>query len=165
MLYNILSFFAGVFVTTVVFMILDNDRGYYRTPSDGKLELNWTTQQVLALFSKPASKRWYEARCHCYLGVFVSLLCTFGLVHLVRVDFMHDSGSYGRNRTLIIPAFLLSKKNVLNGKYLGLLIQRARRSLGLATEEGERFYYYQTFVAGKNVVHDFTTPMSEDAAA
>lgn len=32
---------------------------------------------------------------------------------------------------------------------------RRRLKLGLDTAEGKSYYYYQTFVAGKNVVHDF----------
>lgn len=119
---------------------------YLCTPSSGKLELNWTTRQVLALFSKGASKRWYEARAHLGRGVFVSLLAAFHLVYVIRIEYETDKDSVLCYSTKIIHGFQ-SLNDIM--KKLPVLSNTMRHEKATC--------YYQTFVSGHNIVHDFMT--------
>ena len=149
-----ISFFSlGIFLSAGVFVLLSQRKGYFGSPTDGELELNWTMRQLLALVSKNASNRWYESRVHVHKGFWLSLLCALKVLHLVRVDFMHNSEDYGRFKTLVVPGWVKYNDIMLNHEWY---VEKAREKLSLNNDEGLKdYYYYQTLVAGKNVVKDF----------
>lgn len=61
---------------------------YFRSPSDGKVHLDWALRQFFVLFSTRAGTRWYEARVFIHSGLFVSLMCAFGICEVVRYLFV-----------------------------------------------------------------------------
>lgn len=178
-----LTFVSLIFVVGIAMMFLPGKK-FYTTPSEGKFELNWTLRQILSRFSTQTrdtmADRWYEAREHLHKGVFVSLCCAFGLIRLIRIDLMHNTGDFGRYKVLVVPGWISYEKMMSNHEWY---VQRARRELCLSlvtpmhewdakqshkkkkskirSEEkdihadGRNYYYYQTFVAGRNVVKDF----------
>ena len=143
--YFILLFvFVTGFVTGVI--IRDAMKGgsfmnYFGTPSEEKLELNWSLRQFFMLFSNKAGKRWYESRQHLYRGVFVSLLCTLGLINLVRLEFEtseHDRISY----VVFITHGFQSKQDMI--KKLPIWINKHKHKAKDAR------YFHQMFIAGHN---------------
>ena len=141
-----------VFVTGFVIGVIVRDTmkggsfmNYFGTPSQEKLELNWSLRQFFMLFSNKAGKRWYDSRQHLRRGVFVSLLCTFGLINLVRLEFEtseHDRVSY----VVFITHGFQSKKDMV--KKLPVWIKEYKHK----AKDGK--YFYQMFIAGYNVVCD-----------
>ena len=147
-----LTFVSLIFVVGIAMMFLPGKK-FYTTPSEGKFELNWTTRQLLALVSKKASNRWYESRVHVRKGFWLSLLCALKVLHLVRVDFMHNSEDYGRSKTLVVPGWVRFNDIMLNHEWY---VEKAREKLSLNNDKGRKYYYYyKTLVAGKNVVKDY----------
>lgn len=149
---NFLFLLTGVLLGLVIDKTyLINMRKYFASPIDQKtIELNWSVSQLLKLFNAAAADRWYESRQHTNSGLLLSIASTLGLVYAIRVSFMHDSGDSGRSTTLIRHGFqsLESlKKNHVD------LIKCATVKLKLA--EDHNYYYYDTFIAGHNVVDTF----------
>ena len=147
----LLLMFVTGFVTGVI--IRDAMKGgsfmdYFGTPSKGKLELNWSLRQFFMLFSNKAGKRWYESRQHLHRGVFVSLVCTFGLINLVRLEF--GTSEDGRvSYVVFITHGFQSKQDMI--KKLPVWINKYKHK----AKDAQYFYYL--FIAGHNVVLDWMT--------
>lgn len=125
---------------------------FLSSPMDERLEINWTTRQLLSLVSKPASERWYEARAHLHQNIFLSILCALHLIQLVRVDFIDDDQQRGRCKVFILHGFQ-SIYTIM--KQSERLIKVTQEEVNKETSEDNKMSYYQTFVAGHNVVEDF----------
>ena len=149
---NFLFLLTGVLLGLVIDKTyLTNMRKYFASPIDQKtIELNWSVSQLLKLFSTGAADRWYESRSHTNSGLLLSIVSTLGLIYTIRVSFMHDSGDSGRSTTLIRHG-LQSLESLKNSH--ADLIKSARDKLKLA--EDDSYYYYDTFIAGHNVVDTF----------
>lgn len=129
------------------------DRGYLKqchqylaAPSTGQLHLAWTTRQLLRLVSVSASKRWYEAREHLKQSVFKSILCTLGLIYIVRLEFETNDDSRILFKTKIFHGFR---------RFEDLKVKIAETIPEVREELPGAQYWYQTFVAGRNVIDDF----------
>lgn len=118
---------------------------YFGEPCNQRLELNWAGRQFFLLFSKGMSKRWYEARAHLYQNVFVSLLSTFHLIHIVRIDY-ETSRESSYSYTITITHGFQSIRTLMTK--MPQLIKAKKAEAKDAT------YWYQTFVCGHNVVGD-----------
>lgn len=131
---------------------LTNVRKYFASPVDHKtIKLNWSISQLLKLFNTAAANRWYESRQFTNSGLLLSIASTLGLVYNIRVSFMHVDGDSGRSTTLIrhgLQSLESLKKNHFD------LIMCARDKLKLA-EDYSYYYYYDTLIAGHNVVDTF----------
>lgn len=119
---------------------------YFASPCGNNLELDWGGRQFFRLFSKGMSERWYEARAHLNRGVFISLLATFHLIHIVRIEFETSKENLHSYDTMFVHGFQSLK--TLKEK-LPKLIEQAR------TKAKDAQYYYQTFISGHNIIHDF----------
>ena len=130
---------------------LTNVRKYFASPINKKtIELNWSVSQLLKLFNTAAANRWYESREYTNSGLLLSIASTLGVVYIVRVCFVNEDGDSGRSTTLIrsgLQSLESLKKNHAE------LIKCARDKLKLA--EDYSYYYYDTLIAGHNVVDTF----------
>jgi hypothetical protein len=71
----------------------------------------------------------------------------------VRIDFTHNDESHGRYSVIKIPGWVKYEKILADHDWL---LEKARTQLKLNDDEGrENYWYYQTFIAGHNVVQDF----------
>lgn len=120
---------------------------YLSSPVTHTFTVNWTTRQVLALYSDKAAQRWYESRAHLKQGVFISLLCALRLLYVVKIDFLSQSRENGHSRVFYFNG-LRSYENILL-KHDALIDQTA-------AQMPSDTMYYQTFVAGYNVVSDYS---------
>lgn len=146
----LLVFIAGFVIGVIVRDAMNGSSfmKYFGTPSQERLELNWSLRQFFMLFSNKAGKRWYESRQHLYRGVFVSLLCTFGLINLVRLEF--GTSEDGRvSYVVFITHGFQSKQDMI--KKLPVWINKYKHKAKDAQ------YFYQLFIAGHNVVLDWMT--------
>ena len=148
-----------IFGLTLGYFMFDKDRvalqrfkEYIASPSTGKPELNWSTQQVFKLFNRNLSERWYEARVHLHQGVFKSLICAFGFIYLVRIDLIDDNQEKGESRVLSFHGFQ-SLEDVL--KKAEPMIVPFIEETNTELEGQAKMHYYSTFVAGYNVVATF----------
>ncbi len=80
----------GISVLLIAAILRDSRsiRQRFGSPSSGKFELDWTVRQLLSCVSGSAANRWYEARAHVHLGVFVSSLCAMGVLYVGEFLFM-----------------------------------------------------------------------------
>ncbi len=153
MLNTILAFALGVVVGLIVIFLVTRKREYFASPSSNKIELNCAVKQALKLISYKAGQRWYEARALLFLGIFTSVLCALKLIHLVRIDFMHNDESHGRSTVIKIPGWVKYEKILDDHEWW---VEKARTQLKLNGDEGRKnYWYYQTFIAGHNIVKDF----------
>jgi hypothetical protein len=153
MLYITITFIIPAIVGFIFgFVVRNNIEGgdvlkYFGTPGREKqLELNWGLRQFFYLFSEKMGQRWYEARCHTYSGVFISLLATFRLIYIIRFEY----GTEIEDRMVV-------KKCVIHGfrSYENLLSIIPAMAVEKQEQTEGALYWYQTFVAGHNVVGDF----------
>lgn len=144
----IFTFVMGLIIGTMVAHKLEGTKflEYLGSPINGRIELNWSLRQVLALFSKGMSERWYEAREHLHRGVFISLLSTLHLIHIVRFDYATTREDYYGTVTFIVHGFQSVQT---------LKTQMPQWIKDKKTEVKDADYWYQSFVAGHNVVSDF----------
>ena len=117
---------------------------FLATPTDNKLELDWTLREIFSVFSINISERWYEARTHLNQSVFTSLLCALGLINIIQI-------SYGSNEDGVYP-FVTFKTHGFRSydnlkEYAISMIDKKRKNIEEAT------YYERTFIAGYNVIH------------
>lgn len=144
----IFTFVMGLIIGTMIAHKLEGTKflTYLGSPINGRLELNWSLRQFLALFSKGMAERWYEAREHLNRGIFISLLSTCHLIHIVRLDYETTRENHFVTTQFIVHGFqsiqTLKKK-------LPQWISDKKKGLKDAD------YWYQSFVAGHNVVSDF----------
>lgn len=135
-----------------VMNVLKKVHKYLASPTDDKLELNWTGRQLFLLFNKGCSERWYEARAHLHQGFWLSIACALRLVYLVRVDLIDDEQSKGRCRIFTFHGFQSVEKVVEKTvKLRNIFKYEINKELSVS----DKMDYYQTFVAGFNVVDDF----------
>ena len=121
---------------------------YLTSPVHGKFDFNWTTKQILAMFNENMSERWYEARAHCDQNVFMSILTALHLIWIVRTEMEyvdHDGYRDTYNYFHGLCGYNKVKAKATSSDFLSRII------------DPELFYYYQTFICGHNVVHDFMT--------
>lgn len=124
---------------------------YFGTPSSKKLELDWGLKQFFALFNKQMSERWYEARAHTYQGVWISLLCAFNIVTIVRFEFeskKDDCRYYTKIKTWKWTLSFKSGQEKM--KFLLSEVDNVRPHMPI-----DAGCLYQIFVAGDNVVWDY----------
>lgn len=151
---TILGFFGGLIVAVLKDIFVNNKRirEYFGTPSNGKIELNWGLQQFFLLFSLPMAKRWYEAREHCYCSFFMSLLCAFKLVTIVRFDCTFDS-DYCRGRYFNEAyAFWVLEEDPLDR--LKQLIKDSKHYTETTDTQEDKLNLNQIFICGENVIWD-----------
>ena len=115
---------------------------YFLTPSNSKLELDWFGRQFLLLFSKHASEVWYECRAHLRLNLISTLVVLFGIRRVVRIDYMYEDDQRGYRELVWF-----------NRCNFDALRHKALAAVPKYSEDG--YYYYQMFIPGYNVVHDF----------
>lgn len=131
--------------------ILKKVTKYFATPSDRGFELNWFLRQFFRLFSERMSERWYEARQHTYRGVWVSLMCAFGICEVVRYEYTSrtdDSRMY--TKTVVYWwKFIFEKKSRLH-RFLFTQWSVIRPHMAIDADSP-----YQIFRAGHNVIWDF----------
>lgn len=150
-----LNFIIGVICTLIWLQIVKllKEEGviikYLTSPVTKRFEFDWTTRQLLALINKGASERWYEARVHCHQNVLISLMAALHLIWIISTE-MEFIGI--ENRYFYICNYFhgfQSYKHILNkctnSDFLCKII------------DNKTYYYYQTFICGHNVVHDFMT--------
>lgn len=121
---------------------------YFASPINGNMELGWSVRQFLNLINEKAAQRWYESKVHLDHGVFISLLCTFGFLYIVRYSFMYTDGR-GVSEIRYFHGFRTFsnlKKVILNG------INEAHEKNKQTHKDS---WYFQTFVTGHNVLHDY----------
>lgn len=140
------------FMQRLKFPTLESFRDYLVSPVDKKMNLDWTTMQLLYLVNRRASRCWYESRKHLYQGVWRSLLCTLGLVYLIRIDLIDDDENMGTSRVFTLHGFRSVENAVKRSR---ALLARFNEEVNADKPEEARMHYYQTFVAGYNVVDDF----------
>lgn len=159
---EIVFLFIGFFFGLIANVSLFSETGkakakavkdYFGSPVDGKLELDWSMKQFLSIFSKGMSDRWYEARAHLKTGVGLALLCTFGIVKLVRFDYMYEhDDAKGRFENTCYAYWALpgnAKKRIQE-------LQAEAEELGdELSKKDQPLYLYQIFIAGENVVWDY----------
>ena len=150
---SVLAFIFGAMLGLIVRHAMQHDgfMKYFGTPTGGryekpKLELNWGLRQFFLMFDKGMSERWYESRAHLYRGVFISLLSTFHLIHIVRFDFATNREDHFRTTTFITHGF--QSIQTLKKKMPDWIKEKSKKVEGAE-------YWYQTFVAGHNVIGDF----------
>jgi hypothetical protein len=120
-----------------------------RSPVDNKLEFdNWFVRQFISLFSKRCGNRWYESRAHLFRGVFVSLLCTFGLIDIVRYEFEeNDTNGWYTTSTRFYFGF----------RSYSALLKKTRSDINhVRATTKNAGYFHQVFIAGHNVAYNFT---------
>lgn len=144
----VVGFFLGNLNLKKVQKALHNK---FRTPGKDSIELNWGGRELFGMISKKAGNRWYEAREHLNQGVFVSLFCTFKLIWIVRVDLIDDSSEYGRSKTKIFHGFQ-SLQSVMEAS--NAFVKEFENNYNKENPD-KKMHYYQTFVAGYNVVQDY----------
>jgi hypothetical protein len=125
-----------------------------RSPVDNKLRFdNWFVRNFLSLFNKQCGNRWYESRALLYRGVFVSLLCTFGLIDIVRYEFERE----GHDNW-----FVYEVKYYVGFRTYSSLLKKTQIDIPKVQEKTkEAGYFYQVFIAGHNVVYDYTDSWGE----
>lgn len=125
---------------------------YFKTPGKNRIELNWGVNKLLGLFSEPMARRWYEARAHLRVGIFKSILVVLGVIYLVRIDLMNGEGDRGVCKVFTLNGFKSLEKTM--DKIDGL-IKLYVTEVNANQPEESRMGYYQTFIAGHNVVEDY----------
>lgn len=156
LVFLLVGYVLGSFTPTELKTII-SDKGkkihkYLASPVSNKLELDWSVRQLFMLFSKKRGDLWYEARVHLNKSVIKSLLCVFKIIYLVRIDLIDDNQERGKSRTFVLHGFQ-SLESVM--KKSGQLINKFMEEVNSDLKEEDRMFYYQTFVAGHNVVADF----------
>ena len=124
---------------------------YFKTPSSGRIELNWGVNKLLELFSEPMAQKWYESRAHLNAGIFKSILAVLGFIYLVRIDLMNGEGKRGVYKVFTLNGFKSLEKTM--DKIDGL-IKLYVTEVNTNRSEELQMSYYQTFIAGHNVVED-----------
>lgn len=150
--YILFGIVLGYFLFDKEQKALKEFKKFLSSPVNERLEVNWTTRQLLSLVSKRASERWYEARAHLHQNIFLSMLCALHLIQLVRVDFIDDDQQRVRCKTFTLHGFQ-SIDTIM--KQSERLIKVASEEINKELSEDNKMSYYQTFVAGYNVVEDF----------
>ena len=125
---------------------------YFKTPSSGRIELNWGVNKLLELFSEPMAQKWCESRVHLRQGVFKSLICASGFIYLVRIDLIDVNQEKGESRVFTFHGFQ-SLEEVLKKTEPMIVPFIEETNAGL--EDQAKMHYYSTFVAGYNVVSTF----------
>ncbi len=123
----------------------------FGSPVDRSFELNWGLRQFFGLFSERMSERWYEARCHAYRGIWVSLMCAFGICEVVRYEFTSktdDSRMYSKT-VVYWWKFIFEKKSSLH-RFLFSQFSEVRPHMPIDADGP-----YQILRAGHNVIWDF----------
>ena len=141
------SFAILCFLIPVIIVIINID--HLRNPLDNKIQINnWFVKQFISLFSKRCSRRWYESRALLHRGVFVSLLCTFGLIDIVRYEFeMINTGGWYTTKVKLYLGFRSYSALLEKTKSDVSKVQAATKDAG---------YFNQVFIAGHNVSYNFT---------
>lgn len=138
-------FFLGVFVGSKP--TKDKIVNYFVSPSRGEFNFDWFGRQFLSLFSNKMANRWYEARTHLNCNFIISVLVTLHIINVGRVMFELNE-EYNRYESIIVVTHgFQSRKSLV--KNIDNLIFKAKKH---TTSD---CYYYQTFISGYNVVHDF----------
>lgn len=123
---------------------------YLRSPSTDKLDLDWSTRQIIRVFNTNASERWYESRVHLKNGVLKSLACTLHLIYVVRISFIDEDMCSGKSKVFTVHGFQsLKSVMVYIEKQCAVFYEEINK------DENKKLEYYQSFVAGHNVVHDY----------
>jgi hypothetical protein len=135
------SVICAISLIIIVFLNIDN----LRNPVNNKLEFDdWFVRQFISLFNRQCGNRWYESRAHLRRGVFVSLLCAFSLIDIVRYEF--ETGEYGR--------FVTGAKFYLGFRsYRALLKKVISDKNKVQSSIKEAQYFSQVFIAGHNVAY------------
>ena len=156
LVFLLVGYLLGSFTPTELKTIIA-DKGkkihhHLASPVNDKLELNWTGRQLFLLLSKGCSERWYEARAHLHQGFFKSLICAFGFIYLVRIDLIDDNQEKGESRVFTFHGFQ-SLEDVM--KKTATIVKVYTLEVNATLDKDEKVSYYQTFIAGHNVVGDF----------
>lgn len=124
---------------------------HFATPSDNGFELNWFLRQFFLLFSERMSERWYEARQHTYQGVWVSLMCAFGICEVVRYEYTSRTDDCRMYTKTVVYwwKFMFEKKSRLH-RFLFTQWSVIRPHMAIDADSP-----YQIFHAGHNVIWDF----------
>jgi hypothetical protein len=141
--------FAILFSLVPVIVVIRNiDK--FRSGINNELQFdNWFVRQFISLFNKRSAKRWYESRTHLNRNIFVSLLCAFGLVDIVRFEFEKNGHDYWHTYEI---------KYYFGLRSYNCLLKKALGDISAVKEETENAGdYYELFIAGHNVAHDFMT--------
>lgn len=148
-----LAFIGGALLGIIVRNAMQGEgfMKYFGTPTGGrydkpKLELNWTGRQFFLLFSKGMSERWYESRAHLYQGVFISLLSAFHLIHIVRIEYETSKECY--------VSYVIFKTHGFQS-IESIKKQMPKWIKEKKSEAKDAQHWYQSFVAGHNVIGDF----------
>lgn len=141
--------FALICASIPVIIVISNI-DELRSPVDKKLHFdNWFVRQFLSLFNKQCGNRWYESRELLYRGVFVSLLCTFSLIDIVRYDFeLTDKDGW----------YVAEIRYYFGFRSYDALIEKATQQEipKVHAKVKNAGYFCQLFIAGHNVVYDYT---------
>lgn len=131
--------------------IIETIKNSLGRPTDGVVELNWGGKKLFGFFSDKAAQRWYEARAHLGYGVIISLLATFKLIYLIRIDLIDSNMSRGKSYKRVLHGFQSLDKVIKKAQAISLKVEEQYNK-----ENSENnMSYYQTFIAGHNVVGDF----------
>ena len=116
---------------------------YFKTPSSGRIELNWGVNKLLELFSEPMAQKWCESRVHLRQGVFKSLVCTFG--------FIYSEEDRGVCKVFTLNGFKSLEETM--DKTVNL-VKCYTAEVNANQPEELQMGYHQTFIAGHNIVED-----------
>lgn len=149
----ILAFIGGAILGIIVRNKMDGTSfmEYFGTPCGGRgdksrLELNWTGRQFFYLFSRGMGERWYEARAHLNRDVFISVLSAFHLIHIVRIEYETSRDGYISWVSFVTHGF--QSLATLKTKLPNWIKEKK-------AEAKDAQHWYQTFVAGHNVIGDW----------
>lgn len=124
---------------------------YFGSPSTENLEVDWSLRQLFRLFNYRMSERWYEARVHTRQSVWISLLCAFNILTIVRFEFeskKEEGRHYYKVKTWKWTLSFKSDQEKM--KFLLDEVKNVRPHMPI--DAGD---LYQIFVAGDNVVWDY----------
>lgn len=140
-------FFLGVFIGANPGK--EKISNYFLSPSTRELNFDWAVRQFFLLFSKKMCNRWYEARGHMHCGIFVSILVTLHIINVGRIMFELTEYDNRYESVLFVTHGFQSRRNILKNidKHISIAKQQVT----------EDCFYYQTFISGYNVIHDFMT--------
>lgn len=83
MTYLIIGLLIGYILTDKKKAILN----YLGTPTNGKLQLDWTTRQVFRIVSRKASERFYEASRYLGINWFIAVACGLGFINIYQFSY------------------------------------------------------------------------------
>jgi len=138
----VIGFFLGKLDTGTLKKI----RKYFGSPIRQQIEFQWGMRQFFRIFSVTGSERFYDASALCYQNAFVSILCGFGFIDIVRYEYTTEHDDRVAYKVKYYHGFRSYRS----------LLKMAKDNMQFVQKETDGATgFYQLFICGHNVVSDY----------